>query len=176
MLIDVGARAFDPENDPLIYAYTITGGRIVGSGSQVKWDLSGVYPGTYTITAGVDEGFGVLGKTQTRSVAVEACDPTCGLCSCATVELTGPINGINSSGDNAFTANVIAGTYDPTYEWIVDGGTVVTGQGTPAVSVQFNEKALNSKASVTVRIGGASPICACPVEYSVEFLNSRRKA
>ena len=40
------------------------------SGSRVLWDLDGAYPGTYTITAGVDDGCGICGKTITKSVTI----------------------------------------------------------------------------------------------------------
>lgn len=71
--ISVTTTAVDPENDVLLFNYTITGGKIIGTGSEVKWDLSGVKPGTYTITAGVDDGCGVCGLTITKTVTVEEC-------------------------------------------------------------------------------------------------------
>jgi hypothetical protein len=68
--IDVKAIAVDPENDILTYVYTVTGGRIIGTGATVKWDLTGVRSGTYTITAGVDDGCGLCGQTVTKTVIV----------------------------------------------------------------------------------------------------------
>ncbi|MCY7375088.1 MAG: hypothetical protein LH472_03860, partial [Pyrinomonadaceae bacterium] len=61
--VNVATTAVDPEGDVLTYNYTVTGGRIVGSGANVSWDLTGAQPGTYTITSGVDDGCGVCGKT-----------------------------------------------------------------------------------------------------------------
>ena len=69
-VIDVTTTAVDPEDDPLVYVYTVNGGRVVGTGPKVKWDLTGVRPGTYTITAGVDDGCGICGQTKTRTVVV----------------------------------------------------------------------------------------------------------
>lgn len=69
--ISVTTTAVDPENDVLTYNYTISGGQIRGSGAKVVWDLSGAPRGTYTITAGVDDGMGVVGKTETKSVVIE---------------------------------------------------------------------------------------------------------
>jgi hypothetical protein len=48
--VDVKATAVNPDNDILTYNYTVTGGRIIGAGAKVKWDLTGVRSGTYTIT------------------------------------------------------------------------------------------------------------------------------
>ena len=69
--VSVTTLATDPENDVLTYNYSVTGGRIVGTGATVTWDLTGVSPGTYTITAGVDDGCGICGKTMTKTVVVK---------------------------------------------------------------------------------------------------------
>ena len=64
----------DP-TDVLTYNYLVSAGKIVGSGANVVWDLSGVKPGTYTITAGVDNGCGVCGTTKTVTVRIN--EPFC---------------------------------------------------------------------------------------------------
>jgi hypothetical protein len=71
--ISVTTVASDPENDVLTFNYTVSGGKIVGDGSKVVWDLWGVQPGTYTITAGVDDGCGICGPTKTQTVVVKEC-------------------------------------------------------------------------------------------------------
>jgi hypothetical protein len=64
--ISVKTVAVDPDNDVLTYNYEVSGGKIIGQGANVVWDLTGVAPGTYTITAGVDDGMGVQNpKTET---------------------------------------------------------------------------------------------------------------
>jgi hypothetical protein len=70
LMVNVATNAEDAENDVLDYYYVVSGGRIVGSGSSVQWDLNGVAPGTYTITARVDDSCGVCGKTITQAVLV----------------------------------------------------------------------------------------------------------
>jgi hypothetical protein len=70
LIVGVTVTAQDPEGDTLTYNYTISGGRIVGTGAKVSWNLNGVLPGTYTITSGVDDGCGICGKTMTRSITV----------------------------------------------------------------------------------------------------------
>ena len=69
-IISVSTTAFDSENDTLVYNYHVTGGRIVGEGKNVIWDLADVKPGKYTITAGVDDGCGICGETKTKEVVV----------------------------------------------------------------------------------------------------------
>jgi hypothetical protein len=69
--IDVTATAVDPETDVLTYVYKISGGKIVGSAAKVVWDLTGVKPGTYSITAAVNDGCGLCGKFVTKTVVVK---------------------------------------------------------------------------------------------------------
>ena len=69
--IPVTTTAVDPENDVLTYNYKVTGGQIRGTGAKVIWDLNGVAAGIYTITVGVDDGAGVIGKTMTQTVVVK---------------------------------------------------------------------------------------------------------
>ncbi|MEQ1764573.1 MAG: hypothetical protein ABL984_15695 [Pyrinomonadaceae bacterium] len=175
LVIDVGVRALDTENDVLTYNYMVSGGKIIGSGANVKWDLSTVYPGTYMITAGVDDGCDICGKTQTKTLTVTACEPSCGLIECPTIEIAGPSDSL-SVGENSFTANVSGGAQPSvTYEWIVNNGEIVSGQNSPSLVVRFTEKAVSLPTSITLRIGGVDPRGGCPVEQELMFENRRRK-
>ena len=71
--ITVFTYAKDPENDSLTYAYEISGGKIVGNGAKILWDLSGVKVGTYTITVAVDDGGGFTEKNISKPVVVKEC-------------------------------------------------------------------------------------------------------
>jgi outer membrane protein OmpA-like peptidoglycan-associated protein len=62
----------DPDNDPLTYSYTSTGGQIVGSGSNVQFDSTGLQPGTYTVTCAVNDG---RGGTAEASGKLEVKEP-----------------------------------------------------------------------------------------------------
>ncbi len=74
--ISVTTNGNDPQNDPITYLYTVSGGEIIGKGAEIVWDLTGVEAGTYTITAGVDDGCGICGPTKTETVVVKNC-PDC---------------------------------------------------------------------------------------------------
>ena len=54
----VTCNGSDPDNDPLTYSYTTTGGQIVGSGSNVQFDAAGLKPGSYTVKCAVSDGHG----------------------------------------------------------------------------------------------------------------------
>jgi outer membrane protein OmpA-like peptidoglycan-associated protein/opacity protein-like surface antigen len=56
--VAIHVNASDPDNDPLTYSYTATGGTVDGTGPDVRWNPSGLAIGTYTINAKVDDGRG----------------------------------------------------------------------------------------------------------------------
>jgi len=62
----------DPDNDPLTYSYTASGGQITGSGSNVQFDATGLQPGTYTVKCTANDG---RGGTADASGNVEVKEP-----------------------------------------------------------------------------------------------------
>jgi hypothetical protein len=156
--VEIRTTAVDPENAVLTYNYTVSGGRIVGSGANVTWDLSGVRPGTYTITVGVDDGCGICGKTQTRIIEVKEC--VCErICECpSSIIVSG--GGVVRPGEIlTFTANVIGGTQENiTYNWTVSQGRIIEGQGTPVIRVS-TEGLEKTDVVAKVEIGGLCPDC-----------------
>jgi len=62
----------DPDNDPLTYSYSTSGGQIVGSGSQVQFDSTGLQPGSYSVKCTVNDG---RGGTADASGNVEVKEP-----------------------------------------------------------------------------------------------------
>jgi outer membrane protein OmpA-like peptidoglycan-associated protein len=54
----VTCNGSDPDNDPLTYSYTTTGGKITGTGSNVQFDPTGLQPGSYTVKCTVNDGRG----------------------------------------------------------------------------------------------------------------------
>src|SRR5258708_2639761 len=56
--VAVHVTTSDPDNDPLTYSYTSTGGKIVGSGSNVQFDSTGLQPGSYSVKCTVNDGRG----------------------------------------------------------------------------------------------------------------------
>ena len=54
--------ATNPNSEVLTFYFHVSGGKIIGKGEKVIWDLSDVKPGTYTIIGVVDDGCGFLRK------------------------------------------------------------------------------------------------------------------
>jgi hypothetical protein len=155
--------ATDAENDVLTYSYTPSGGRIVGQGANVTWDLSGVRAGTYTITVGVDDGCGICGQTKTQTIEVKECDDcfTELVCNCPTLSVTGPSGTVQPGESMTFTANVSGGTQENiTFNWSVSQGTISSGQGTPSITVDTTGLD-DTTITATVEIGGTVPECDC---------------
>lgn len=50
--------ASSPDNLPLTYSYTASGGAVDGNGPDARWNPSGVNPGSYTVSVKVDDGKG----------------------------------------------------------------------------------------------------------------------
>lgn len=158
--VTLTANATDPENDQLLYTWSVTGGRLTGEGRSVTWDLSGVANGTYTATVEVSDG--TPGHTVSGSATVTVAD--CPGCEkpppvCPTVSVSCPSE-VDTNQPITFTASVSGGesgaTY--TYNWSVSAGTITSGQGTSTITVDTTGAAAQS-VTATVSIGGADPSC-----------------
>jgi hypothetical protein len=166
-MINVTTTAVDPDNEPLVYNYTVSGGRIVGTGKDVQWDLSGVSPGTYTITAGVDDGCGLCGQTQTKTITIAECTNCVNPCpACPTLSVDGPA-GVTKPGESmTFTANISGGD-GLSMNWSVTRGTITSGQGTPSIVVATTNEDAGQTVTATVALSGFDPNCTeCPKEAS----------
>ena len=141
----------------------VSGGRIVGSGANVQWDLSGVGKGTYTITTGVDDGCGVCGKTETKTVTVEECSDCVQICSCPTLMVSGPAGTTDPGATMTFT---LSGAGSNSVNWSVSAGTIESGQGTSSITVRAPADGSVSNITATAEVGGLDPNCGCTTTAS----------
>jgi hypothetical protein len=56
--VAIHVNASSPENLPLTYSYTASGGTVEGTGPDARWNPSGVAVGSYTVSTKVDDGKG----------------------------------------------------------------------------------------------------------------------
>ncbi len=163
MLVNVETYAEDPEGDILIYSYTVSGGRIVGTGSKVTWDLNKVMPGTYTLTAGVDDGCGLCGKRGTRTIIVRE-NESAPRCVCPKITISDSYAKREKRPDErGFHVNLSGpDRLGITYNWTLSEGTILSGQGTRAITVDPSGDPRGRPVAVTVAVSGLDPNCECP--------------
>lgn len=131
--VAVHVNASDPDNDPLTYSYTTTGGAVDGSGPDARWSSAGVSPGTYTVTAKVDDGKGGTASCATDIKVDERPNrpPTATLSVERSPILPGEHTGITCNGSDP--------DGDPlTYSYSASGGQI-SGTGS---SAQFDATGL----------------------------------
>jgi hypothetical protein len=158
--VSVATNATDPDGDTLLYQYTVSGGQITGTGANVTWDLTGVQPGTYTISVAVDDGCGVCGQPRQETVRVVAC-PDCVTPPppCPVVSASVSPSEIQEGQTATFTADVTLNGANPTYNWTVSAGTIESGQGTPSIVVRATPGTAGGSITATVELGSVDPSC-----------------
>ncbi|HLM61340.1 MAG TPA: hypothetical protein VK308_11080, partial [Pyrinomonadaceae bacterium] len=62
----IAISAVKPENRQLKYEYTVSGGRVIGEGTKVIWDLTGAQPGTYQIRVDIEDNSTKQRRTETE--------------------------------------------------------------------------------------------------------------
>jgi hypothetical protein len=152
-LITVKTFVRNPKNTPLSYEYEVSGGKITGQGDKVVWDLTGIRPGTYTITVSIKGKRKISTETRMLSAVVRDCDCICP-CVCPSLAVTGG-GGVRPGGSVVFIANISGGTADDiTYHWTVSQGEIVAGQGKPQIKVKTSPE-MTGTITAAVEIGGS---------------------
>ena len=152
--VDLTANYTDPDNDTLLYTWSVTGGRLTGDGRNVSWDLSGVNPGTYTGTVSVNDGNAHTVSSSTTVTVAECTNcripcPTVSVSCPSDVDLGSPIN---------FSASVSSGA-NVTYNWSVSAGTISSGQGTSSITVDTAGLG-GQTVTATVELSGLDSACS----------------
>lgn len=154
--VTLSAGASDPDGDTLLYTYNVTSGRIEGSGGNVTWNMSGLAPGTYTVTVSVDDGKGCV-TTQTKEIVVEACNCEPDARPCVSVDASGPAS-VQEGTPITYTARLSDPSASVTYNWSVSAGSIIEGQGTSTITVSTAGQG-GKTITATVEIGGIPPEC-----------------
>ena len=148
-----------------VYVYTVTGGRIVGEGSKVTWDLSNVPPGYYRVTLEVKDGKQHR-AVSTVNVTVQHC-PDClthcfGWCPTISVMCYDEVR-----VGTPITCKVVMQSSGrppaPTYEWSArdwsgeDLSERISGQGR-LISIRTDGLG-GQHLTTTVKVKGLDPSC-----------------
>ena len=131
----VTANASDPDNDPLTYTWTTSGGAVEGTGSSARWNSSGAAEGSYTVKVRVDDGRG--GATDCSANISVAMRPNRAPSISCSADRTTFVAGESAQ----ITATASDPDDDPlTYSWQSSGGRV-RGSG---ASVNFDTSVADS--------------------------------
>lgn len=168
------------------YKWAATGGRIVGEGPDVAWDLAGMTPGFYEATLTVEGGEAcgarralsvptrvvVTGCPLRVGVSADVSDypapsrrmaspcPSISLCcrAAARAGLLAPFRATLNGGADGVT---------PTFKWTLSGGEVAEGQGTDSILVNADGEG-GRTILATLEVGGYGTRCSatCATEVT----------
>lgn len=154
--VTLTADARDQDNDTLLHTWSVTGGRITGEGRTVSWDLSGVNPGTYTVSVEVNDG-----NQHKAFASATVAVANCADCKppCPTVSVSCPAD-VDEGASLTISASVSDGSsMSLTYNWSVSAGTISGGQGTSTITVDTAGLG-GQTVTATVELGGVDPACS----------------
>ncbi len=166
--VHVRAEAKSKEGEVIMYSYEVTGGRIVGQGADVDWVLTGLQPGSYSITARAEIGNSNGGQTLTRSVTLQEC-PECDLgCTCPSLEVSASKASVADGETVTFEAHVTEPEkYGRSFAWTVTNGEIIFGKNTNRIGVRPLNN-LSDSVTASVEISGTDLLCNCPTSASEE--------
>jgi len=153
--VDLTASAMDPDNDTLLYTWSVTGGKLSGEGKSVSWDLSGAMPGTYTASVEVNDGNAhtAAGSTTVTIANCTNCKPPV---VCPMVSVSCPSD-VDQGSPITFSSS-LSSDANVTYNWSVSAGTISSGQGTSSITVSTDGLA-GQTVTATLELGGLDPSC-----------------
>jgi hypothetical protein len=164
--LKVSIIAKNTEKEELSYYYFVSGGKIVGEGSNVIWDFFGVLPGEYSITIGVGKDFIINGKTITKKIIVQEasiCDPPC---DCPSLSITRSAK-MPVRGDSLIFTAKIGEIKNIQLKWTISNGTIIAGQGSAQILVKPSNKASVESMTVTLEIQGYDLCRDCQMEKTI---------
>jgi len=169
--VSITARAAASDNGPISYSYDVSGGQIVGSGSQVRWDYTGLPAGSYTISPKATSGK-LVAACPSATVNVTVAPPVPRLVCSATPST--PVYA-GEYVDVSATATDPKGNplpYPVTYQWRATGGTV-EGSG---ANVRLNTTGVAAgEYSVTARAEGKGGAADCSAPVTIKTIEPARE-
>jgi hypothetical protein len=153
------ATATDPDGDSLLYAWTSSGGKIVGDGTSTLFDTTGLEPGEYTVRVEVNDNRGCI-AFDTKTIRVEACPPLT-VCFGPNMDVNVSATSVEAGEKiNISTTGVTGGrNYGVVrYEWTTTAG-IISGSGLTAV-LDTTSVTPGSTIDITVRASSESGNCS----------------
>ena len=168
------ARASDGAS--LRYRWTTNGGKLSGDGANTSWDLAGVQPGVYQAFVEVDDGRD-LNCVAFSSVAIVVtdCPPPPPQIVCPNVTVSCP-DAASENAPTTFTATISGGSpgITPTYNWTISTGRIISGQGTPSITVDTTGLA-GQTIRANLDVGGYGMSCPAGCATSIPIVPKPQK-
>src|SRR6267154_1757268 len=173
------ATARSADGVPLRYTWTTPAnvGRRRGDGANMTWDLAGVPPGVYQASVEVDDGrdLNCVAFSSVSIIVTDCPPPPPPPPVCPTVNVSCP-EAANENAPVTFTANISGGSPNvtPGYNWTVTAGRIISGQGTPKITVDTSGLA-GQTVRANVDITGFNMPCPASCSVSIPIMNKPRK-
>ncbi len=89
-------------------------------------------------------------------------------CDCPAFEILGPTEAVKNGTLQDFVVNAV---WEPTYNWTVENGEIISGQGTRKLTVRVNKKDDSKEIKVMVELGASPvPLCLCAMNASASAI------
>ena len=170
------ATARSVDGTPLRYKWTTNGGKLRGEGANTSWDLAGVQPGVYQVFVEVDDGLDLnCVAFSSISIVVTDCPPEPKKIFCPNVIVSCP-DAASENAPTKFTATISGGSpgITPSYNWTVSAGRIISGQGTPSITVDTTGLAGQS-IRANLEVGGYGMRCPSSCAIPIPIVNKPRK-
>ena len=171
------ATARSVDGAPLRYKWTTSGGRLRGEGANTTWDLAGATAGVYQAFVEVDDGrdLNCVAFSSVAIVVTNCPPPLPPPPICPTVTVSCPEAG-NENAPVTFTVAISGGTPNirPGYNWTISAGKIISGQGTPSITVDTGGLA-GQTVRASVDVTGFGTPCPASCSVSIPIINKPRK-
>jgi len=171
------ATARSVDGAPLRYKWTTSGGRLRGEGANTTWDLAGATAGVYQAFVEVDDGrdLNCVAFSSVAIVVTNCPPPPPPPPVCPTVTVSCPEAG-NENAPVTFTVAISGGTPNiiPGYNWTISAGKIISGQGTPSITVDTGGLA-GQTVRASVDVTGFGTPCPASCSVSIPIINKPRK-
>jgi len=157
--VNLSATSTDPTNAQLTFQWTVTGGKLMSTGSATKWNLNNVFPGVYTASVKVSDQQGGTGNDQVQ-IRVVSCGGCQNSTPCPVISVSCP-DEIDGKARFKFLVTVAGGPTlktPPTYLWTVSSGKITNGDTSSDIDVDAAED--EDEIRGTVYVGGYDPDCS----------------
>ncbi|HYX30855.1 MAG TPA: PKD domain-containing protein [Pyrinomonadaceae bacterium] len=176
--VQLNAIAKSADGAPLRYRWRVNGGQVRGDGPNPTWDLTGLQPGTYQANVEVDDGKDInCAAFSTVPIIVIECPPVPVPPACPTVNISCP-ESVKEGETVRFATTVTGGRpapgMTPSYDWTVNCGKIVSGQGTPTITVDTTGCS-GQTIQANVNLTGYGVPCPATCSVAIPIMNKPRK-